>query len=152
MFDDKDKKLLDLLQKNARMTASDLAVEVDLSIPATAERIKKLVDNELISDFRAILNPKQNGFDVTAFIQVTMSSSDYYDDLVKFADDTNEILECHSITGEGSHILKVRTHNTSSLETLLSVIQKWPGVIRTNTMIVMSSFKENTYLSPIIYK
>ncbi len=150
MFDDKDKQLLDLLQKNARMTVSDLAAEVGLSVPATAERIKKLVDNEFISDFRAILNPKQNGYDVTAFIQVAMSSSDYYDDLVHFADDNQEVLECHSITGEGSHILKVRTRNTSSLETLLSVIQKWPGVIKTNTMIVMSSFKENTYLPPII--
>ncbi len=150
MFDDKDKQLLDLLQKNARMTVSALAAEVGLSVPATAERIKKLVDNEFISDFRAILNPKQNGYDVTAFIQMAMSSSDYYDDLVQFADDNQEVLECHSITGEGSHILKVRTRNTSSLETLLSVIQKWPGVIKTNTMIVMSSFKENTYLPPII--
>jgi Lrp/AsnC family leucine-responsive transcriptional regulator len=150
MFDDKDKQLLDLLQKNARMTVSNLAAEVGLSVPATAERIKKLIDNEFISDFRAILNPKQNGYDVTAFIQVAMSSSDYYDDLVQFADDNQEVLECHSITGEGSHILKVRTRNTSSLETLLSVIQKWPGVIKTNTMIVMSSFKENTYLPPII--
>jgi Lrp/AsnC family leucine-responsive transcriptional regulator len=150
MFDNKDKQILDLLQKNARMTTSDLAAEVGLSIPAAAERVKKLVDNELITDFRAILNPKKNGYDVTAFIQVVMSSSDHYVDLVRLADDTSEILECHSITGEGSHILKIRTHNTSTLETLLSGIQKWPGVVQTHTMIVMSSFKENTYISPIV--
>ena len=56
------------------------------------------------------------------------------------------MLECHSITGEGSHILKVRTQDTSSLEVLLREIQAWPGVIRTHTMIVMSTFKEATRL------
>ena len=58
----------------------------------------------------------------------------------------SEVLECHSITGEGSHILKIRTKNTSSLELLLRDIQSWPGVRRTRTMIVMSTIKETTIL------
>ena len=75
-----------------------------------------------------------------------MSSSDHYSDLVDHAQEANEVLECHSITGEGSHILKVRTQDTSSLEALLREIQAWPSVIRTHTMIVMSTFKEATRL------
>lgn len=150
MKDKIDDKMLDLLQKNGRITTSDLAVAVGLSVPATADRLKKLVENGLITDFRAVLHPRRNGYDVTAFIQVIMSSSNHYEELVKVANATSEVLECHSVTGEGSHLLKIRTHNTSSLEALLRKIQKWPGVLQTHTVIVMSTYKEKTYLSPTL--
>jgi Lrp/AsnC family leucine-responsive transcriptional regulator len=51
-------------------------------------------------------------------------------------------LELHSITGEGSHVMKVRTRNTTTLESLLSDIQALPGVTGTTTSIVLSTFKE----------
>jgi Lrp/AsnC family leucine-responsive transcriptional regulator len=53
-----------------------------------------------------------------------------------------EILECHSVTGMGSHLLKIRTDTTSSLERLLSDIQSWPGVQSTTTSVVLSTLKE----------
>jgi Lrp/AsnC family leucine-responsive transcriptional regulator len=59
-------------------------------------------------------------------------------------------MECHAITGEGSHLLKVRTQTNSTLEKLLSRIQAWPGVISTHTDIVLSSPKEITAL-PLEY-
>ena len=127
------------------MTASEVAEHVDLSIPTVTERIRKLVDGGVIQEFRAVVNAKEVGYDVTAYILMDMSS-DHYTDVIDHAQETNEVLECHSITGEGSHILKVRTHDTSSLEALLREIQTWPGVIRTHTMIVMSTFKEATRL------
>ena len=145
-MDDKDKLILSLLQKNGRMTASEMAGEVDLSVPAVTERIRKLTEGGVLKDFRAVLDAKKVGYDVTAYILLDMSSSNSYGDMVQYAQDNDEVLECHSITGEGSHILKVRTHDTSSLESLLRNIQSWPGVIRTHTMIVMSTFKEATYL------
>lgn len=145
-MDDKDKLILSLLQKNGRMTASEMAGEVDLSVPAVTERIRKLTEGGALKDFRAVLDAKKVDYDVTAYILLDMSSSSSYGDMVQYAQDNDEVLECHSITGEGSHILKVRTHDTSSLESLLRNIQSWPGVIRTHTMIVMSTFKEATYL------
>ena len=145
-MDDKAKLILSLLQKNGRMTASEMAGEVDLSVPAVTERIRKLTEGGVLKDFRAVLDAKKVDYDVTAYILLDMSSSSSYGDMVQYAQDNDEVLECHSITGEGSHILKVRTHDTSSLESLLRNIQSWPGVIRTHTMIVMSTFKEATYL------
>ena len=145
-MDDKDKLILSLLQKNGRMTASEMAGEVDLSVPAVTERIRKLTEGGVLKDFRAVLDAKKVDYDVTAYILLDMSSSSSYGDMVQYAQDNDEVLECHTFTGEGSHILKVRTHDTSSLESLLSNIQSWPGVIRTHTMIVMSTFKEATYL------
>lgn len=128
------------------MTASDVAEQVDLSVPAVTERFRKLTEGGVIKEFHAVVNAKEVGYDVTAYILMDMSSSDHYIDVIDHAQDMHEVLECHSITGGGSHILKVRTHDTSSLETLLRDIQSWPGVIRTHTMIVMSTFKEITHL------
>ena len=145
-MDEKDKLILSLLQKDGRMTASEMAEKVDLSVPAVTERIRKLTEGGVLKEFRAVLDAKKVGYDVTAYILLDMSSSNSYGDMVQYAQDNDEVLECHSITGEGSHILKVRTHDTSSLESLLRNIQSWPGVIRTHTMIVMSTFKEATSL------
>ena len=145
-MDEKDKLILSFLQKDGRMTASEMAEKVDLSVPAVTERIRKLTEGGVLKEFRAVLEAKKVDYDVTAYILLDMSSSNSYGDMVQYAQDNDEVLECHSITGEGSHILKVRTHDTSSLESLLRNIQSWPGVIRTHTMIVMSTFKEATYL------
>ena len=145
-MDEKDKLILSLLQKDGRMTASEMAEKVDLSVPAVTERIRKLTEGGVLKEFRAVLEAKKVDYAVTAYILLDMSSSNSYGDMVQYAQDNDEVLECHSITGEGSHILKVRTHDTSSLESLLRNIQSWPGVIRTHTMIVMSTFKEATYL------
>ena len=146
-MDEKDKLILSLLQKDGRMTASEMAEKVDLSVPAVTERIRKLTEGGVLKEFRAVLEAKKVDYDVTAYILLDMSSSNSYGDMVQYAQDNDEVLECHSITGEGSHILKVRTHETSSLESLLRNIQSWPGVIRTHTMIVMSTFKEATCLT-----
>ena len=53
-------------------------------------------------------------------------------------------MECHSITGSGSHILKIRAKNSQGLEDLLYEIQNWPGVSRTQSNVVLSSYKETT--------
>jgi Lrp/AsnC family leucine-responsive transcriptional regulator len=85
-------------------------------------------------------------FDITAFIRVQVDGSAYYPDFVSAAVEIPEVLEVHSITGEGSHIIKVRTRNTTSLERLLSSLQSLPGVHGTSTSIVLSSFKETRTL------
>jgi len=145
-MDEKDKEILNILQENGRMTASEISDRIDLSIPTVAERIRKLTEYGFLQEFRAIAGAKKVGYDVTAYILLDMSSASDYDDVVKRSKKNSEVLECHSITGEGSHILKIRTKNTSSLELLLRDIQSWPGVRRTRTMIVMSTIKETTIL------
>ncbi len=146
IMDEKDKEILNILQVNGRMTASEISDRIDLSIPTVAERIRKLTEYGFLQEFRAIAGAKKVGYDVTAYILLDMSSASDYDDVVKRSKKNSEVLECHSITGEGSHILKIRTKNTSSLELLLRDIQSWPGVRRTRTMIVMSTIKETTIL------
>ena len=144
MFDKKDIQILDILQADGRSTASDIAKEVDLSIPAVGERIKKLTEKGLIKQFSAILDHKQIGLDLTAFVFIISEHSDHYNEFVEKTKETKAIVECHSITGGGSHILKVRVKNSQALEDFLYEIQNWPGVSRTQSNVVLSTHKETT--------
>jgi Lrp/AsnC family leucine-responsive transcriptional regulator len=144
--DDIDLKLLEILQKNGRIKRNELADRVNLSVPSVSERLKRLEEVGIIKGYSAILDAKKLGKDITAFVLVSIDSSKYYPLFIERAMEVDEILECHSITGEGSHLLKVRTENTTTLEKLLSRIQSWPGVIGTKTSIVLSTIKETTYI------
>tara|TARA_B110000196_G_scaffold192420_1_gene164860 strand:- start:16 stop:492 length:477 start_codon:yes stop_codon:yes gene_type:complete len=144
MFDNRDIQILELLQKDGRSTASDIAKEVDLSIPTVGERIKKLSEKGIINKFVAVLNHKNAGLDLTAFIFIVSEHSDHYDEFIKKTNECKAVMECHSITGGGSHILKIRAKNSQGLEDLLYEIQNWPGVSRTKSNVVLSSYKETT--------
>ena len=73
-----------------------------------------------------------------------MDSSINYNSLGSHVQKTPEILECYSVLGEGSHILKIIAQDTEALEKLLSKIQSWAGVTRTNTHFILSTIKETT--------
>ena len=64
------------------------------------------------------------------------------EEVIKRAKAHPEVLEIMSVTGEGSHLLHVRTRNTATLEQLLGQIQSWPGITRTETRIILSTYKE----------
>jgi Lrp/AsnC family transcriptional regulator, leucine-responsive regulatory protein len=144
MMDDIDIKILEILQKGGRTRRNDLAEAVGLSLPSVSERLRKLEEGGIISGYYAKLDPKKLGKDITAFIHVTVDSSKHYGQFIEHAHNLDEILECHAITGDGTHLLKVRTTNTASLEKLLAKIQAWGGVMRTHTNLVLSTAKETT--------
>jgi Lrp/AsnC family leucine-responsive transcriptional regulator len=144
MIDKTDISILEILQEDGRASVSDIAKAVKLSIPAAGERIKKLSEKGLLKNFVAILDHKKAGLDLTAFVFIVSEHSDHYSKFVEEANNCEAVLECHSITGGGSHILKVRVENSQALENLLYEIQNWPGVSRTQSNLVLSTYKEQT--------
>ncbi|WP_018126968.1 Lrp/AsnC family transcriptional regulator [Balneola vulgaris] len=146
LLDDIDIAILNHLQENGRAQRNKIAEMVGLSVPSVSERMRKLEEKGLISSYNAVLDAKAFHFDITAFIFVQVDGSENYPSFVEEAATEKEILECHSITGDGSHFLKVRTKNTSSFERLLSRIQSWKGVSKTRSNLVLSSFKETRSL------
>lgn len=142
MLDDLDILILDALQKSGRMKRNELAELVGLSLPATSDRLRKLEERAYITGYAAILDPAKFGKDITAFVQVTVDTSLHFDNFLKHVRRSAEILECHAITGDGSHLLKIRTDNTAALEQVLSRIQSWKEVQRTRTSVVLSTTKE----------
>jgi Lrp/AsnC family leucine-responsive transcriptional regulator len=144
MIDEIDARILDILQKKGRTRRNDLAEAVGLSLPSVSERLRKLEEQGIISGYYARLDAKKLGRDITAFIFVAVDSSRHYGTFLEHAREVDEILECHAITGEGTHLLKVRTTNTASLEKLLAKVQAWSGVVRTQTDVVLSTSKETS--------
>jgi Lrp/AsnC family leucine-responsive transcriptional regulator len=144
--DDIDLTLLEILQKNGRTRRSDLAEAVGLSLPSVSDRLRKLEEQGIIVGYHAVLDHKRMGRDITAFIFVRVDSSKHYTQFLEHASSMDEILECHAITGEGTHLLKVHTANTASLEKLLARIQAWAGVVSTQTSVVLSTSKETQRL------
>ena len=147
MIDELDIKILKSLQINARTKRNELAEQIGLSIPSVSERLKKLEDNKIIEGYYTKVNKQSFGLDIQAFILVIMDSSKHYKDLIKHVDKHPNILECHSVLGEGSHLMKVVVKNTESLEKLLSEIQTWPGITGTKTTFVLSTLKETTAIN-----
>ncbi|MEO6939276.1 MAG: Lrp/AsnC family transcriptional regulator [Candidatus Kapaibacterium sp.] len=145
-MDEIDVQILATLQKQGRTKRNELAEEVHLSIPAISERLRKLEERGILKGFHAELEPKLVGLDVAAFIFVTVDSSSHYGEFLRSAQEHPEVLEIHAVTGDGSHVLKIRTWNTSTLERLLSQIQTWPGVKATRTNVVLSTNKETLSL------
>ncbi|MGA9406420.1 MAG: Lrp/AsnC family transcriptional regulator, partial [Bacteroidota bacterium] len=139
VLDDIDITILEILQKEGRTRRNELAELVGLSLPAASERLRKLEEAGIITGYHAKLDHKLLGKDITAFVLVTMDSSKHFSAFVEHVNASDDILECHGITGEGTHLLKVRVENTESLEKLLAKVQSWLGVTKTATSMVLST-------------
>lgn len=147
MLDSLDIKVLNILQNNGRTKRNELAESVGLSLPSVSERLKKLEEKGIIEGYYAKLNRNAFGFDIMAYILVIMDSSKHYKDLIHKVEKIPEITECHSVLGEGSHLLKAVVKNTQALEKLLGEIQSWTGVTATKTTFVLSTIKETSVLN-----
>ncbi len=145
-MDSIDVQICRLLQQNSRLHLSAIAEQIGISIATVSDRIRKLEERSIIRHYTTDIDPKAYGCDITAFIFVTVEGSQHYANFIAQCQRHPEILECHAITGEASHLLKVRTGNTASLERLLAAIQKWKGVKRTLTSLVLSTHKETLVL------
>lgn len=144
MLDTLDVKILNILQKAARTKRNVIAEAVGLSIPSVSERMHKLEEKGIIQGYYAKVNRKALGYDMQVYISVIMESSKSYPQLIENVEKHPAIIECHSILGDGSHLLKALVKNTDALEKLLSEIQSWIGVISTKTTFVLSTIKEST--------
>lgn len=146
-LDATDIRILAILQDDCKQPLAKVGEQVGLSAPSVIERIKKLEESEVIVDYRAILDARKVGKDVTAFIGVEISHPKLISAFEVAANHFDELLECHHVTGQHTLLLKVKTYNTATLEELISRIRSIEGVTRTETMIVLSTHTERTQIS-----
>jgi len=146
-MDELDHRIVDLLQREGRATQLELSRSVGLSQPAVAERIRKLEERGVITGYTARVDASKLGKDITAFIGVSIEHPKYFDGFARKVLAMPEVLEAHRVAGQDSYILKVRTRNTKTLDTLLvETLRTISGVTRTHTTIVLTSIKEETYV------
>lgn len=146
-MDELDYRIVDLLQRDGRATQLELSRAVGLSQPAVAERIRKLEEREVITGYTARVDATKLGKDITAFIGVSIEHPKYFEGFAKKVLAMPEVLEAHRVAGQDSYLLKVRTSNTRTLDSLLvETLRTISGVTRTHTTIVLTSIKEETYI------
>ena len=148
-LDQIDRNILEILQANAKITNAQLSKEIGLSPAPTLERVKKLETSGIIQSYHAQLNRDKVGLGVTTFVMVTLVGHKK-DTTMAFVDQANtipEIIECHHITGSGDFLLKVIAKDIQSYQALmLDVINEIGEVASTQTMVIMSTFKESKVL------
>ena len=142
-----DLKIIKQLMRYARTTWAELGTLLHLSAPAVAERVHKLVETGVIKGYTALIDPEKIGYGLAALIFVTLERPNFRDSFLERMQNLAEIQECHHITGEEDYVLKVRCTGTGDLERLISEeIKSLEGVMKTKTMIILSTVKETTML------
>jgi Lrp/AsnC family leucine-responsive transcriptional regulator len=145
-LDATDRSILELLQENCKQPLAAIGEKVGLSAPAVVDRIHKLEEAGVILSYTALLDARRLGKDVTAFIGVGATP-----DALRLVEGAvvgmDEVLECHHVTGVHTLMLKVKTHNTASLERLIEEVRSLPGVSRTETMVALSTQTERTRIA-----
>jgi Lrp/AsnC family leucine-responsive transcriptional regulator len=138
-----DCAILNELKENGRASASEISKKVSLSIPAVAERIRKLEQAEIIQQYTIKINRKKTEKNLLAFIFVNIKGPENIDNFRNTITQHNCVLECHHIVGVYDYLLKVVIEDTQALEDFLSnKLKKIPGVSSSNTVIALKTLKE----------
>jgi len=139
-----DIKIIDVLKENSRSTISEISKKVNLSIPAVAERIRKMEEAEIIEKYTIKVNREKMNYKILAFILINIDRAENVENFRKSIVQHNYVLECHHIAGEYDYLLKVLVEDTKALEHFLSnTLKKIKGVLKSNTIISLSSLKED---------
>tara|TARA_Y100000590_G_scaffold109897_1_gene125285 strand:- start:1877 stop:2335 length:459 start_codon:yes stop_codon:yes gene_type:complete len=145
-IDKTDKKILEILQRNAKITNAKLSEEIGLSPAPTLERVRKLEAKGIISGYNAKLDMSKIGLGVSTFVMVTLKGHNKKN-LVSFLDkikNINNVIECHHITGSADFILKVVSENIESYqELMLETVSEIEVTDSLQSMVILSTFKDS---------
>lgn len=141
-----DRKILDILQANAKITNAQLSKDIGLSPAPTLERVKKLETSGIIKSYHAKLDTDKIGLGVHTFVQVSLKGHNKQN-INTFINQINvipEVIECHHITGSGDFILKVIASDIQSYQKLmLEKVSEIEVVDGLQSMIILSTFKDS---------
>ncbi len=145
LLDEVGRRILQELQEDARISYAELGRRVGLTLPAAAERVRRMEEAGIIRSYRTDLNLERIGLPITAFIQVATPNELMGGQLMSAARSLPEILECHRVTGDDSYMLKVAVASVQHLEKLLRKIIVYG---QPTTSIVLSSPVHHKPVSP----
>lgn len=145
-LDQFDRRILDCLAEDGRMSITDLAKRVGLSNTPCQQRLKRLLAERYIEGFKAVLNPVKMGLDHVAFAEVKLTNT-HEDALRAFNEAVKkipEVEECHMIAGRFDYLLKIRTRDIRRYRHVLGErISELPFVASTSTNVTMETVVDN---------
>lgn len=145
-LDKTDRKILAILQREARIPITELAARVGLSATPVSERVKRLERENVITGYHAHLNPQSLGLRILVFVELRLSqkSSEIFDSVKRELAFVPEILECHLVAGEFDYLVKARIPDMRDYRNLLGrILLKLPMAIESRSYVVMEETKES---------
>ena len=147
-----DVRILEVLQENARVSISELSKQVNLSLSAVSERLKKLENSNIIEQYTTVLNPAAMEKELSAIMMISMEDPSDTAEFRRLVQELDEILECHYITGTYDYVLKITTKNMATLELLMNKIKSIKSIKHTETNVIFSTVKNKHSVVPIATK
>jgi Lrp/AsnC family transcriptional regulator for asnA, asnC and gidA len=150
-IDNLDRKILQIIMRNARIPSKDVAAVCGVSRAAIHQRIQRLVDMGVITGSGYTVNPKELGYRTCTYIGVNLERGAMYRNVVPELEKIPEVVECHFTTGQYTMLIKlVARDNEHLMELLNDHIQNIPGVTGTETLISLEESIHRTL--PIYHK
>ena len=135
-IDKLDRKILNIITKNARIASKDVAAVCGVSRAAIHQRIQRLIEMKVITGSGYTVNPKRLGYNTCTYVGVRLEKGSLYREVVKELEKIKEVVECHFTTGPYSMLIKVFAQDNQHLMELLNDrIQHIAGVTETETLI-----------------
>jgi Lrp/AsnC family transcriptional regulator, leucine-responsive regulatory protein len=144
-----DRRILDLLQRQGRMSMTELGEQVGLSTSPCSERVKRLERQGYISGYHAHLDPQRLGRSLLVFIEITLSqkSPQIFETVRREVGQMPEVLECHLVSGSFDYLVKARLQVMTEYRELLGLIlRKIPVPAQSNSYVVMEEIKDSTVI------
>jgi Lrp/AsnC family transcriptional regulator, leucine-responsive regulatory protein len=145
LLDPTNLRLLEELQADARTSVAELGRRVGLSSPAVAERLRRLEQEQVITGYRAEVDPRKLGYDLGVVIRIRPAPRQL-PKVAELARGTEEIVECHRVTGDDCYVMTAHVRDVTHLE---EVIDQFAAYGQTTTSIMQSSPVPRRALSPV---
>src|SRR5215813_1125567 len=147
-MDHADRIIIDRLQNDGSLTYAEIGSAAGLSASAVNDRLKRLRTEGVIRRMTAEIDPTSVGLTLLAFVLAAVNEPAGEAAFRTAMKATPEVLECHHLTGDYSYLLKLRLRDTAHLEQfLMDRLKPLAGVVRTHTLIALSTVKE-THILP----
>jgi DNA-binding Lrp family transcriptional regulator len=140
-----DQQIVALLRQNARRSFQDIGAHVSLSAPAIKRRVDRLEQEGVIRGYAASVDPARFGWNTQAFVELFCEGHMSAREVQGAVAGHPEVAGAYTVAGEASAILHVRTEDTMHLEETLERIRETPGVLRTQTQVVLSTLFERPF-------
>lgn len=149
-LDKLDRRILDLLQHNGRMSMTELADTVGLTVTPCIERVRRLERDGVITGYYARVAPSALDAGLLMFVEITMSSKSErtFEEFRREVLCIPQVQECHLVSGDFDYLVKARIKEISQYRALLgNILLRLPGVTQTKSYVVMEEVKETLFIT-----
>ncbi len=144
-----DLKILDILQREGRISVTELADRISLSATPCSDRVKRMEREGVITGYHARVNPAALGKNLLVFLEIKLSakSGDVFDTVKNELLYVPEVMECHLVSGDFDYLVKARLTEMNEYRRLLGeILKRLPASAESRSYVVMEEIKETLYL------